>query len=293
MNDRTKHVLSDLGMLLTPTTLVALFCTSIGVDAQRTAIYSLAAVVFVACCYYRTWISASIPSALVLAFTVGLGTIFFANYGNILLKDTGLIRRYVQSSELQAELGREIARARQEIWLFGTNFHISTVDQRPALLSGLKNGIKIRYLILNPAVPNLDVIAADFGQSPGELREECLKGLNDILELRRQWELAAPSTATPGELEIRLYERTPSARMYVFDPLHPAGHSIYVPYMHGFNSPNLPGYLFENSPSGVAASYFGGLRKLWNDSRTVESVLAAQPGLKNDLLARAAARSSN
>lgn len=279
MKSGISRILGDLGTLLGPTTLVALFCAALGVDSQRTAIYSIATVSFIACCYYRSWLSARIPSALVLATVVGLGTIFFFNYGNILLKDTGLIRRFVESSDVQAELGHEIARAQQEIWLFGTNFHISAVDRRPALLQKLQAGVKIRYLILNPAVSNLDVVAADFNQSVEELRAECLKGLRDVVELKRQWESAIHNTARPGELEIRLYNRTPSARMYVFDPAVPSGHSIYIPYMHGFNSPNLPGYLFENTANGVATAYFGGLRKMWNASTPVDAVLASTPAL--------------
>ncbi|HEU4688405.1 MAG TPA: DUF5919 domain-containing protein [Vicinamibacterales bacterium] len=279
MTPGTTRILSDLGMLLGPTTLVALFCAAIGVDPQRTSIYSLAALMFVACCYYRAWISATVPSALVLATSVGLGTIFFMNYGNILLKDTGLIRRFVESSDIQAELGSEIGRATQEIWLFGTNFHISTVDRRPALLEKLQSGVHVRYLILNPAVPNLDVVAADFGQSVDELRQECLKGLRNVLELKQQWEAVRSRSRKPGQLEIKLYDRTPSARMYVFDPRVPSGHSIYVPYMHGFNSPNLPGYLFENTQNGVAQAYFGGLLKLWSVSKPIEDVLAATPAL--------------
>jgi hypothetical protein len=283
MNDLARRLLHDLGILVTPTTLVALFCAAIGVDPQRTAIYSIASVLFVACCYYRSWISANVPSALVLAVAVGLGTIFVVNYGDILLKDTGLIRRYPESSAVLGDLGAEIRRANHEIWFFGTNFHVSAVDQRPLVLEKLKQGVRVRYLFLNPTVPNLQLIADDFGQPLEELRQECLKGLRDVLELQKRWQLAG----SPGELQIRVYDRTPSARMYVFDPDSPTGHSIYVPYMHGFNSPNLPAYLFENTETGVARAYLAGLTRMWNTATPVESMLqkipefAATPAVAN------------
>jgi len=152
MNDKTRRLLADLGTLLTPTTLVAVFCQAVDIDSQRTAIYSLAAVVFVACCYYRNWISTKLPSALVLAVGSGLAVIFFANYDNILLKDTGLIKRYHESAELQADLGRYITNARHEIWMLGTNFHTSAVERRPALLERLKAGVKVITMKARPPI---------------------------------------------------------------------------------------------------------------------------------------------
>lgn len=274
----TKTILNELGVLLVPTALVTLFCQLLKIDDQATAGYSICAVLFLTCCVHRGWINARVPSSLILAVLIGFGTIFFFNYRNILLKDTGLLVRYRQSADFQADVGRQIASARKEIWFFGTNFHISAVERRPILLERLRSGVNIRYLILNPFIPHLEQVARDFGQSKRELEVECLKGMNDLIELRRRWDAERGRSA--AALEIRLFDTTPRARLYVFDPDDPAGRTMFVPYLNRVNSPNLPGYLLENSETGVFRSYFDALRIMWNESTPLDTLLAAHPDLQ-------------
>jgi hypothetical protein len=273
----TKRLIHELGTLLVPAGAVGLFCQVMGIDAQRTAAYSIASILFVTCCLHRGWINTKIPSALVLAVTVGLGTIFFFNFQNLLLKDTGLIKRFRESSDFQAEVGSQIAASNDEIWFFGTNFHISAVDRRPLLLKRLMAGVKVRYLVVDPFVPNMAQIAKDFDQSRDELADECTKGLKEILELRQQW----TKNKGLGELDVRFFDTTPRARLYVFDPNRPSGRSMFVPYINRVNSPALPGYLLENSPTGVFGSYFSGIRTLWNEATKLDEFLAHHPEFRS------------
>ncbi|MBM3775140.1 MAG: hypothetical protein FJW37_08250 [Acidobacteria bacterium] len=275
-----RRIFNELALLLIPTSVVTLFCQFIGVSQRETAAYSLATVLFVACCLHRSWINSRVPSALVLAICIGLVAIFYFNYEDILLKDTGLIERFKASADFQARVGSEIEAAKDEIWFFGTNFHISAVDRRRTILDKLARGARVRYLILNPYIATFGQIAADFDQPPNELWDECIKGLRDLLELRRQWVVRARSTAQPGELEIRTLKSTPRARLYVFDPARHSGRTMFIPYMNGVNSPELPGYLLQNTETGVFRSYFDGIRKLWNASPGVDELLQAHPELR-------------
>src|SRR5436305_33292 len=89
--EKSKHsilrrVLEDTTVLLTTAGLITLFCQVIDVNAQKTAAYSLSATLLATCCLYKKWINKSIPSALVVGLLLGLATVFFFNYQDILLK---------------------------------------------------------------------------------------------------------------------------------------------------------------------------------------------------------------
>jgi hypothetical protein len=192
-----------------------------------------------------------------------------------------IIKCFKESSEFQSEIGTEIVSAKDEIWFFGMNFHLSAVDQRPKLLDKLRSGVKIRYLVLDPYFPHLDQVARDFIQPPTELKNECLKGLNDIFELKRQWDLISNQTRSPGELEIRFYNNYPKSRLYLFDPGQSTGMTMFVPYFTSFRSPNMPGFLIENNPSSIFKSYYDGVRNLWNRSYGLNTFHNEHPDFPN------------
>jgi hypothetical protein len=271
--DELPGILTQLGLVLTPVGIIALFCQVLDASPKTTGVASIASVSLTSICIYRRFINRRVPSALLSALLIGLGVVFFANYQNILVKDTGLIKYYRRSNDFLAQIDLRINTAQQEIWFVGMNFNITAGERRDILLNKLAKGVKIRYLILNPRSIRIDDLATDVDQSPAELRSECEKGLQSILELRRLWEEAASKSSTPGELEVRVFELPPHARFYVFDPGRNQGTTFYVPYMNKINSPDLPGYLLENVESGVFGSYFGGIRKLWQISVSLDNVL--------------------
>jgi hypothetical protein len=277
-----RRALEEAALLLASAGVVTLFCQVLDISVQKTAVYSLASLLLVVCCVYKRWLNDNVPSALVIGLLIGLATIFFYNFQNILLKDTGLVKRFKDPTEVLSEAGHLIEKAHHEIWMFGVNFHISSVDRRNAILDRLKQGVTIRYLILDPFSPNLDRIAKDFDQPTAEIKDECTKGIKSILYIQEQWKQLAPTAPHPGELEIRLYDTTPRARIYVFDPVEESGNTIYIPYMNRVESPKLPGYLLRNSKSGVYSAYFGGIQKLWSEALPMTSFLSAHPELKQN-----------
>jgi hypothetical protein len=231
---------------------------------------SLASVFLTAICVFRGPINRYVPSSILAGLLVALSAVFFFSYQNILLKDTGLIRWYQQSNDYLSQIDLDIARSDQEIWFFGTDFNISAGEHRDLLLKMLSKGVNINYLILDPKSGHLDDLAADFNQSPAELRAECEKGLASIVELQREWQMASPTALKPGDLQVRMFETHPDARFYVFDPGSTEGTTFFVPYINDVNSPNAPGFLLRNVPKGVFQQYFGGIRKLWQKSETLQ-----------------------
>jgi hypothetical protein len=267
-------VLTQIGLILTPAGLIAAFCQVLSVSSQATGAASLATVFLTSICIYRKTINRYIPAALSLALLVGLGTVFFFNYQNILLKNTGLIEYYPHSNSFLGVIDKPISQAQQEMWFFGMNFNITSGERRTLLLKKLDGGIKIRYLVFDPRSPHLDELAKDFDQSPDELRSECEKGLQSILELRKQWSTRVKSTQSPGELDVRVFDAHPHARIYVFDPDRAQGETFFIPYINHVNSPEVPGFLLQNIRSGVFGAYFDGIRKLWADSKNLDNYLS-------------------
>lgn len=263
-------ILTQIGLILAPAGLVALFCQVLDASNKTTGAASLACVFLTSICIYRRIINQYIPSTLLMGLLVAMGAVFFFNYQNILLKDTGLVQWYRHGNQFLAQIDTEIAKSQQEIWFFGTDFNISAGEQRDVLLHKLSSGVNIKYLIFDPKSGELDQLAADFDQTPGELRSECEKGVESITELQREWDGRRSTVARPGELEVRFFKVHPHARFYVFDPGRTEGKTFYIPYINLVNSPNLPGYLLRNTPNGVFRAYFGGIRRLWANSETLE-----------------------
>jgi hypothetical protein len=218
-----------------------------------------------------------VPASLLTALIVGLAAVFFFNYQNILLKDTGLIKYYQHSNDFLGQIDGPIGQAREEIWFFGTDFNVSAGERRNLLLGKLSTGLKIRYLVFDPHSPHLEDLALDFDQSPAELRAECEKGLQSILQLRRDWQNKSKTTQSPGELAVRIFEKHPHARFYVFDPSRTQGNTFFVPYVNSVNSPEVPGFLLENVNGGVFKSYFDSVRKVWSESTDLNEYLQRHP----------------
>lgn len=280
-SDTLPSALTQLGLILTPAGLIALFCQVLDVSPQTTAASSLASAVLTTICIYRKPINRKVPSALLIALLVALGAVFFFNYHNILLKDTGLIKYYRHSNDFLPQLDDELKKSQQEIWFVGTNFNISAGERRDTILKKLGEGLTVKYLIFDPHSDQMANLALDFNQSPEELKSECEKGIQSILELRKSWEEAAKNSSRPGSLQVRIFIVHPHARFYIFDPRRSQGTTFFIPYVHKVDSPGAPGYLLENIDTGVAQAYFAGLLKQWNESVSLETYLASHPEFTN------------
>ena len=266
-------LLAQIGLILAPAGLIALFCQVLDASNRTTGATSLAAVFLTSICIYRRPINRYVPSSILTGLLVALSAVFFFNYQNILLKDTGLIKWYRASNQYLAQIDLDIANSQQEIWFVGTDFNISAGEQRDSLLKVLSKGINVHYLIFDPKSGHLDDLAADFNQTPDELRSECEKGLASIVELQREWQNRSLTATRPGELRVKIFDTHPHARFYVFDPGRVEGKTFFVPYINDVNSPNAPGFLLQNVPKGVFHQYFGGIQKLWETAETLDQHL--------------------
>lgn len=269
--------LTQLGLIVTPAGIIALFCQVVDASSRTTGATSLATVILASICVYRRAINRYVPASLLTALLVALAAVFFFNYQNILLKDTGLIKYYPHSNDFLSQIDGPLNQAREEVWFYGTDFNISAGERRDLLLNKLASGLKLKYLIFDPHSTHLDDLALDFDQSPPELQAECEKGLQSILQLRREWREKSKTTKSPGELAVRIFETHPDARFYVFDPGRTEGTTFFVPYINGVNSPDVPGFLLANVGAGVFKAYFSSVLKMWNDSTDLNDYLQRHP----------------
>ena len=121
---------------------------------------------------------------------------------------------------------------------------------------------KIHFLILDPNGSNLDAIAKTFGQSSDELRQECL---TTVRALKRIREKLLP--AEREQLEVRLFNESPRARFYFFDPANPNSNTFFVPHVNSINSPAVPGFLLANVPFGLARTYYASVKDFWESAQ--------------------------
>jgi len=108
-------ILTQIGLILAPAGLIALFCQVLDASSRTTGATSLAAVLLASICIYRKVINRYVPASLLTALLVALAAVFFFNYQNILLKDTGLIKYYPHSNDFLAQIDDPIDQAEEAI----------------------------------------------------------------------------------------------------------------------------------------------------------------------------------
>lgn len=272
------RVFTRLGAVAGPPPLVGLTCQLIGLPTSTTAAISLTAVVVCAAVAAREQIDRHIPSSLLLLVLPIAACTYYLTHESPLLKQTGLAGYYNRSNDfLTSELIQRLRSAKEEVIFFGSSFHISAADARTELLSRLKDGVKIRYLMIDPFSPAVEEMAKDFNISAGELRSLISSSLRSILLLKKEWGEVERSTATPGELQVKLFNARPTMRVYVFDGNRPGSESYIVPYINRVNAPDSPGYIFKNRSDGAFSKYYSSVTQIWRDAEPVEELLRRHP----------------
>lgn len=180
------------------------------------------------------------------------------------IKGIGILRYWRRSNDFLPHIREAIAKASSEIWISGASFYLSVPDNEDLLIDRANHEVKIHYLFLDPYGSSLDAIAKTFSQSPDELRQE---GLITIRALKRIRENLSPSARE--NLQVRLFNESPRARFYIFDPADPNSKTFFVPHVNSINSPAVPGFLLSNVPYGLAQTYIASVKDFWNSAQTL------------------------
>jgi len=182
------------------------------------------------------------------------------------IKGIGILRYWQRANDFLPYIREAMAKASSEIWISGASFYLSVPDNEDLLIDRAKHGVKIHYLILDPYGNNLDAVAKTFSQSPDELRQEVLTTIRALNRIR---EKLSPSERE--NFQVRLFNESPRARFYIFDPADPNSNTFFVPHVNSINSPALPGFLLSNVPFGLAQIYIASVKHFWNSAQPISS----------------------
>jgi hypothetical protein len=267
-----------LGAVAGPPPLVALTCQLLGLPTRTTAAISLTAVVVCAVVAARQQIDRWVPSSMLLLVLPIVACTYYLTYESSLVKQTGLAGYYDRSNDfLATELTQRLRSAKEEVIFFGSSFEISAADARKELLSRLGEGVKIRYLIVDPYSAAIEEIAKDFNISTSEMRSLVISSLRSILLLKKEWGEVERNTATPGELQVKVFTPRPTTRVYVFDGNRASSESYIVPYINRVNAPDSPGYILKNKSDGPFSKYYASITQIWRDAEPLDELLRRHP----------------
>jgi hypothetical protein len=182
------------------------------------------------------------------------------------IKGIGILRYWQRANDFLPYIREAMAKASSEIWISGASFYLSVPDNEDLLIDRAKHGVKIHYLILDPYGNNLDAVAKTFSQSPDGLRQEVLTTIRALNRIR---EKLSPSERE--NFQVRLFNESPRARFYIFDPADPNSNTFFVPHVNSINSPALPGFLLSNVPFGLAQIYIASVKDFWNSAQPIRS----------------------
>ena len=194
---------------------------------------------------------ASLPLLLLVAcgvyfaFQCQATSFFGATFGRDCETDRiGAGTSWINSTSFQGELAAAMQRGTGSALMVGTSFYNSVQD--PALLAAVDRGVDLRYVFLNPKIGDelLRRIAGAFGQDANDLRSELSNtyyGLSSVY-------CKLVNEEKEGHLNVRVLDESIGTRMYFYnvsDGETAKGTdavAFVVPYVHGHDSPNLPGF---------------------------------------------------
>ena len=181
----------------------------------------------------------------------------------------GTVEYHKRANDFLPRVATFIAEAKKEIWLAGVNFYSTAPEHKCLFVERLRQGVNVRFLILDPTSPYRREVAKGFSNSDELLKTQCDSTVAALREIYDKWK----HERLRGQLEIRLFARAPNIRFYFFDRGCETGFTYLVPHLDGLDSPNLPGFLAENVEDGIAPTYADRMQGLWEKATRYEDWL--------------------
>lgn len=275
------QALTQLGTFSVGASLIGLIAKALGAADEQVAGISIYVIMALYIVRYRETLQkiVRVYSLLICIMSVCLLLFLFKNQisstflDSTLTRTTGIIKITPKANDFLPSLATYISEAKQEVWFTGISFYVTLPQHHELLMKKLEEGVDVRFLIYDPLTKELPEVAKGFGQSEGDLREECELTLHRLQEMLADWKLRK----LPGRFEIRLFSSVPRTRMYVFDRKMETGTTYFIPHVDQQNTPNLPGFLVKNIKTGITQPYFEGIERAWNNAQTYDDWLVAHP----------------
>ena len=261
----SRKLINHLGLIVAPATLVALFCTLLGMSNEDNAAACLIATFFLALFRYRDYVDLRVRATWSLSALGIFLALYYFSEGDVELRQTGLTRHYASANDFLGEsITEQFKVTKNEFFFVGTSIHITADLKRLQLLDMLKRGVDIKILALDKECKGMDVIAHALGNSPERLQSDCRDTYNILAEIREQWGDAKSSVEDPGILEIKFCNSLPTFRAYFFD-YDNSGPAYLVPYIRGIGTGELSGHFYDEARGTIANKYHTSAIKLWDE----------------------------
>lgn len=187
-------------------------------------------------------------------------------------ENVNLIRVFLDSNEFLSldsdRFSKYLKSATRDAWFVGTTFYIIADDFSDLIISKLRDGLDINFIILDPNSESLSRSARMLGYSNEEMSSYCRRGLKSLLKIRDE----IIGTKYERNLSIWLTSEHITSRLYFFDPTLKTGFFYLVPQVNGMNSQRLPGLLFgNNGQKNIHLDYFEGAQRM-KSSRELISI---------------------
>lgn len=276
---KLKRFLEILSLILVPPGLTAVCCQFGGLDTNITAGICLLFTIITSIYLFKSIVDRHLPSVhLLTGVFILISIVIYLFTSRESIKNVKGIKTYQQSSQFQNDFENFLKSTKNDVSILCT----STISHLPTkqiqIIEKLKNGVNIRYIVLDPLSPTMPWVAKDFGLPLERLEAENKTSLYALINLRNEWEKIKNGSPVPGHLEIRLLDGQLHTRMYVFDRTSSNGSTILVPYMNQHGSMTLPAFNFSNGTySTLLSEYWASFEKIWNNSTDLQQFLNLHP----------------
>jgi hypothetical protein len=186
----------------------------------------------------------------------------------------GQLSYYKRANTFLPNIGKLINETKTEVLFCGVSFYVTLPEHRDAIITKVRSGVKVRFIVFDHTSSRLDEVAASFHQSAVQLKSECQSTIHGLKSIRDDLE----GSGFEDLFEVWLVPHRGFGRYYFFDPSTERARCFFIPLVHGLNSPNVPGFLSHSSEDGVIATYYQSCTRMLENAVSFDEWLQANQG---------------
>lgn len=161
-----------------------------------------------------------------------------------------------------------LSKSKKEVFYVGAVFYRTLDENKREVISAIKRGVKVRFLIADPRGRYFDANAAFFGQSITKLKKEFDTTIDGYRDVKAG--LGTDATYGLGSIELRVTDSVFPNAFYFYDPDSTDGHLVMVVRNFGRNAPEMPVFHLVKTNSGIMEAYFASAKEVWNQAKPFE-----------------------
>lgn len=186
---------------------------------------------------------------------------------------TDWIEHRSKADGVEDVLLQHIIEAKNEIWMFGTNFRKAADKGKiyDALIDAARRRVHVRFLVIDPdALDILSLMTTSWGYPEKDvdiLTRECQDGLQFIARLQED---ASRNGVSSGMIEVKVGRHVPFNRSYIIDPRTANGIYMLIPYSNMTVSAKSPVF-YLSADLDTSMALYDGIELAWEISKVPQS----------------------